>query len=143
MANKVKNKAKKELEQIFKKIGPNRKIAALCNRHQQQVSNWLYTPGALIHADCVKILEKASGLKIPQKYVSKQFSNIQLTFLIPLIKRFKTLSNLASELDSNVSSLSRVINGKTKCPIRFIKKICELSNGEITPHMLRPDIISK
>jgi transcriptional regulator with XRE-family HTH domain len=143
MANKIKHKAKKELEQIFKKIGSIGEIARLCNRHQQQVSNWLRMPKSLIHPDCVKILEKASALKVPEKYISKQFSNIQLPFFIPLIRRFKTLSNLVSELDSNVSSLSRVINGKTKCPVRLIKKICELSDGKITPYMLRPDIFSK
>lgn len=139
----IKHKAKKELEQIFKKIGSNGEIAELCNRHQQHVSIWLRKPGSLIHPDCVKILEKASGLKIPQKYISKQFNKMHLTFFSPLIKRFKTLTNLAFELDIDVPTLSKVINNKRKCPPRIVEKLCKLSNGKIKPQMLRPDIFGK
>lgn len=143
MGNISKNKPKKEIEALYKKIGTNKQIAELCNRAQSQVSNWLYQKNSYIPFECVEILEKTSGMKIPKKYITKSPASTKHPYYGPIIKKFGSIINLAKELDIATPQLSRIINDRHKPPARIVEKLCKLSDGKIRPHMLRPDIFSK
>lgn len=54
---------------------------------------------------------------------------------------FGTLKTLAEHL--NLSPNNVYLWGQTNVPFKYVKKICELSNGRLTAEMLRPDLFKK
>ncbi len=47
---------------------------------------------------------------------------------------------LAKELNVTSNFITQIINGYRKFPIKHIKKLQSLTNGQIPKHILRPDI---
>ena len=54
---------------------------------------------------------------------------------------FESLKNLAQMLDLTPNSV--VLWGQTKVPIKYVKKIEQLSEGRLTKEMLRPDLFGE
>ena len=50
------------------------------------------------------------------------------------------MTDAANAMGMSVSYLSHLASGRRKVPIKYVKKIVELSKGEIRKKDLRPDV---
>ena len=57
-----------------------------------------------------------------------------------VIKKFESMTEAAQAIGVSVSYLSHIASGRRKVPIKYVKKIVELSEGEIKKRDLRPDV---
>jgi DNA-binding transcriptional regulator YdaS (Cro superfamily) len=60
--------------------------------------------------------------------------------LLKIVKKVGSVTNLANTLGCNKANVSRWANGVHKIPIKYIKKLVELSKGEVKKKDLRPDV---
>jgi DNA-binding transcriptional regulator YdaS (Cro superfamily) len=64
----------------------------------------------------------------------------QTLALNKVIKKYNSMTDAANAMGMSVSYLSHLASGRRKVPIKYVKKIVELSKGEIRKKDLRPDV---
>ena len=60
--------------------------------------------------------------------------------LLKVVKKVGSMTELGRILKRNKSNISKWVNGVHKVPIDHVKKLVELSEGEVTKNDLRPDV---
>ena len=60
--------------------------------------------------------------------------------LLKVIKKVGSMADLAHILGCNKANVSRWANGIHDVPVKYVKKIALLSEGEVTRKDLRPDV---
>jgi len=62
--------------------------------------------------------------------------------MIKLVEKVGSMTELSKILNCSLSYVSRWASGERKIPIKYIKKLVQLSEGEITREDLRPDVFN-
>ena len=60
--------------------------------------------------------------------------------LIKVIRKVGSMTKLANKLNVSPSFISHLAKGRKKIPARYVKKLVELSEGEVMKKDLRPDL---
>ena len=64
----------------------------------------------------------------------------QTTALNIVINKFDSMTEAAQAIGVSISYLSHLASGRRKVPIKYVKRIVELSEGKIKKRDLRPDV---
>lgn len=60
--------------------------------------------------------------------------------VLKIVKKMGSMAELARQLGVSRGSVNDWVKGRRKIPARLVKKIVNLSDGELTEEDLRPDV---